>query len=273
MSTPLFSLPTESDSRKKKFSTTMLVLRITLPVIIFFISVWLIFSKFQKTPAEKIEQALQEKDFLHAQKLITRYIEKEKLSRLRLLMYGTIVQFGLQEKNSLPAEIPDYQEMLIQEDSALIFLKESYLRRMEMFPYSERFLQLTCSFVDLFPSVYLTDETQKLFARGIESMGNWKPVNRHCLALIFDEAIPFFHRYLRMVNASDVNFRKDPDTESFIINKLNAGEKVLTRKKGPALTVGKQSGYWQFIFTKEQKQGWVFDHYLSNLPALEYGQE
>lgn len=267
MAEPLFSLPVENDPYKKKFSPFLLAAKIVLPLFIFFIAMWLVFSKLQKTPAEKIEQALHQKDFKEAYRLVDKYLERERLSRLRLLMYGTLIQFGLEEqKEPLPQDFPNYQKLLAQEDSAFIFLKESYMRRMQMFPNSQKFLQLTCNFVHLFPSVYLDQQTQKLLAGGIESMGNWLPINHRCLSLIFDDAVPFFRNYLRLVNGTNVNLRKDPDTEGNIITTLHAGEKILLRKKGPALLVGGQQGHWQFVFTKEQKQGWIFDYYLLPLP-------
>lgn len=251
----------------QKPSNIFLVFRLLIPFVILFLSVWLIFSKFQKSPTEKIEKALQEQDFLKADKFVSRYLKKDQISRLRLLMYGSILQFGLQEQGkSTSQEIPDYKKILIEEDSALIFLKESYLRKLEMFPHSQRFLQESCEFVENFPSVYLSPKTQKLLDIGFESMDTWQPINSRCLTLIFDDAVPFFRERLRLVNATNVNFRKEPDIESSILATLSVGQKVLLRQQGPRLVVGSKEGNWRFIFLENQKQGWVFDGFLSSLP-------
>lgn len=233
---------------------------LAFPLIFFFVAVWLVFSKWETPPLTQIENELRLKNWKQAHELIDEYVKDESLSRLRLLMYGSILQSAVDLNLYQPNEIDDYYRKLRFEDSSRVFIEKELLFKMELFGDTVDFLTYYCDYADSFPSRLDSLFKQVEFINAIDTSTTWLIKDPKCITdLLERQNLPFIGK----VNASALQLREDANRQSSSMATLPLGRKVLLRKAAQAETIDGVTSHWQFVTSAKGESGWAFSAYIS----------
>jgi len=252
------------------FSKIIKNLSIFLPILFFFFTVWLIFIKFDKSPMATIEEYLSKKQYNSALKIIETQLENDSIARTKWLMYASIVEYAIkqtpQENNKKIHLNTDYFSLLKEEDSSGIFLKESYLRKLQMFNQSPNFIHLLLDFKKNFSISYNLLFSYSFVQAGFISNTIWSSLRndkeKNFWLDLFHSKTKYTSARLKKIDATNLNLRSQSNIDSEVITQLKKGDEVLIRKKGRHDTIYNYSNNWFFIVTKNFNQGWVFGKYL-----------
>ncbi len=189
------------------------------------------------------------------------YLEKEKASRTKLLMYGSIVQFGVGDIQ-LKDDTPDYLAMLRKEDGARIFLRESYLRKLELFAESKNLPELLCQLDADFPEGI---NQPGLVEQAIDGSVIWYKPSEQCMARLF--STKQFQSYILLTSGDQLQLRENPSLDDLVEARLGKNVKVFSRRTGPSMVLAGKKDNWHFVFTEEGRVGWLFGRYLKPLKS------
>ncbi|MCB1146026.1 MAG: SH3 domain-containing protein [Leptospiraceae bacterium] len=230
---------------------------LTLPVLFFIFAVWLIFKRVQSGHTEELETLLREKNFKALSEEVIRRLESEDMNRPRLLMYGSIATL-------VDPTLPDFLVILQKEDSTQIFLREVFIRLVNLQGESGRLLIWLQRYLELQNSTALEPGSLDFWLSAIEKDSK--------LEL---QSIPdfpnFIHRLTKIwpslafeTTGKDVQIRETPGLTGLVQAKLAKGQIVFCRLKGPEEEIFGKRGSWRYCITEDRIQGWLFDSYLKN---------
>lgn len=236
---------------------------LVFPIAFFFFAIWLIFVRLRQSPLSEVEEYISQRDWKKAHNWVTIYLEEETLTRPKLLMYGSIARFGMEEAGLETKGIPDYPNQLQLEDSSKIFLKDMYIRTLELFAKSSRIMGILCDYHGNFGG-----QLDSLHVRAaVETDTIWEETNSVCRENLFSGKIQFLRDFLFVTTGRNLQLREEPNLSGSVLLKLDKGVRVLRRKKGLVLNLGGRSHHWYFVFTREGRQGWLYGRYLAKLKA------
>lgn len=230
------------------------------PIAVFFFAVWLIFVRFRQSPMSEIEEYIAKKDYKSSVAWLNTFLDKETITRPKLLMYGTIVQFGLREQDNEEYNLPDYQAMLRKEDTAKIFLKESYLRRLKLFPRASYMPELICNLSKDFGKSFHNEESLALLATAIANEKLWRLPSENCKQSFFNSTV--LKEQIYVTTGDKLQLREEPNLEALVITRLDKNIRVISRKQGAPMSLGGKTHNWHFVFTETNEQGWLYGKYL-----------
>jgi len=236
------------------------IIVLLFPVALFFLSIWLVFIRYESPPLMQIEKLQQEKNWIEAEKLLQEHLKSDHLSRAKLLMYGTIIEFGLAQKLKKPPS-KAYLEMLIQEDSTMVFLKESYHKKFKLFVKSPYLLIAICEYFHYFPQAGF-DAISHLNA--ISDKTDWSHISSQCLNKLLSSAgqnhIP---GYLARSRGQNVLIHEKNSLQSSPAGKLNKNETVILLSDF-SKSLKKSNTNLKQIINHNKLIGWVSTSYLNH---------
>ncbi len=258
---------------KNKLKSLPKILTLTIPAVIFFVWVWLLFVRLQKDVVVEIENLISKNRWIEVIQSIESILEKNDRPQVHLYVFGSVAKFGLEEKKKLKQEdinnlknIRDYNYELIRRDSTGIYLRESFFYRFRKFPRSKRFTKLLCEYLDYFPDALEHEKKfQQLFLTSLSPEVNWTNIDPICLRHMFDKRVSFLKTITRSPIKKSRPMRMQPYMNSKLIRNVRPKERVFIREKyGVNEAINTEQKKWLYIIDELGRSGWVLSKNFSN---------
>ena len=251
----------ETGGKKSSLKKLKRYLSLGFPIAFFFFAVWLTFVRFHKSPIGELQEFIEKKEYQKAYKALKPYLEDESISKANVAMYGFIIKMGLNEIGTDTSSLPDFYTLLKSKDSTGVFYKEAILKSAKLFPESARYADFICNYYQHFKKI--EPDTMSLFNQGINTDSEWLYLSQSCVDTMFNAAL--FSSRLGVVKGDKLKLRQGPSLDTQVVDKLAKSTNVFIRKQGAKLTIAGSTHHWYYIFTEDQKQGWVYGRYINKL--------
>ena len=236
---------------------------VLISAVLFFVWVWFVFIKLKNDPVVEVEELISKKKWHKALRRIESLIEKDTSTMMHFYVLGSVTTFGLEESSPAIIEnkINDYDYQLIRRDATGLFLRESILHKLRIFPNSERAMGLVCEYIDYFPNTALTEEPLKeVLEKIILNDTRWKLVDQACFDQIFNMDWEFMERNKAQIVRSYTLVKNNPHWLSETKYVFKKDTHIVIRKKGhPEI---KNSAKWSLAVNDKQMHGWIFNKHF-----------